>query len=81
MTRCHSGLLLFALLLGLLQAAGCGKRSGSADASGEARQTPGPAGSATADAKPSGEPVPGGIRDGARRAGKDGGGLPECTGV
>ena len=61
MTRCNAGLLVFAMVVGLLQAVGCDKRPGSAGTSGADAKAAGPANSATADAKPSGAPVSGGL--------------------
>ena len=62
MTRCYASLLIVAMLLGLLQAAGCSKRpdSSGADAKPAAGANSATAGgkSSTADGKPSGEPTP-----------------------
>ena len=61
MTRCHARLLIFALVFGLVPAVGCEKRPNSPDRPPADAKAAGPANSATADAKPSVGPVPGGL--------------------
>ena len=54
MTRCHTRLLIFAMVVGLVQAVGCDKRPSASDTSGADAKATGPADSATAGAKPPG---------------------------
>ncbi len=58
MTRCHAALLISAIVIGLVQAVGCGKQPGTADTPTADAKAAEPADSATAEAKPSAAPAP-----------------------